>query len=98
MENPIKKSDLDAITADIERLRKDFTRTMEHVKSGALNAGGNLADSVTDEAAELYGLMAKKGERTAKAIGKQIEDQPITSLLIAFTAGFFISRLTDRHH
>lgn len=97
MENPIRKTDLDALSADVERLKKDFARAMEHLKDGAANAGSNLADSVTDEASELYGLMAKKGERAARTLGKQIEDQPITSLLVAFTAGFFISRLADRH-
>jgi len=96
MDNPIKKSDLDALTADVERLRKDLAKTMEHLKNGAVNSANNLAEGVTDEALELYKVMAKKGERTAKALGKQVEDQPITSLLVAFTAGFFLSRLTDR--
>jgi len=96
MDNPIKKADIDAITADVERLRKDLAKAMEHIKSGAINSASNLADDVSDEAAALYKAMAKKGERTAKALGKQVEEQPVQSLLIAFAVGFLFSRLTDR--
>jgi ElaB/YqjD/DUF883 family membrane-anchored ribosome-binding protein len=96
MENPLRKTDIDAISADVERLKKDLAKTMEHVKNGAMHTANDLADDVSDEARALYNAMAKKGDRAAKALGKQIEDQPMTSLLVAFTAGFFLSRLTDR--
>ena len=96
MDNPIKKSDIDALTADVERLRKDFSKAIEHLKNGAVNSAGNLADNVSDEAAELYKTLSKKGERTAKAIGKHVEEQPVTSLMVAFAVGFLFSRLTDR--
>jgi len=96
MENPIKKSDIDAISADIERLKKDLAKTMEHVKSGATNAASNLAEDMSDEAEALYRSMAKRGDRAARALGKHVEEQPMSSLLMAFAAGFFLSRLTDR--
>ena len=96
MDNPIKKSDIDALTADVERLRKDFAKAIDHLKSGAVNSASNLADNVSDEAAELYKALSKKGERTAKAIGAHVEEQPITSLMVAFAVGFLFSRLTDR--
>ncbi len=96
MENPIKKSDVDALMADVERLKKDLARAMEHLKSGAVNSASNLAEDMTDEALAIYKTMAKKSQVATKALGKQVEEQPITSILIAFTAGFFLSRLTDR--
>jgi ElaB/YqjD/DUF883 family membrane-anchored ribosome-binding protein len=96
MENPLKKSDIDAISADIERLKKDLAKTMEHVKNGATNAASNLADDMSDEAEALYRSMAKRGDRAARALGKHVEEQPMSSLLMAFAAGFFLSRLTDR--
>lgn len=70
---------------------------MEHLKNGALNSAGNLADIVTDDAQELYEALAKRGQRASKALGKQIEEQPIASLLVAFAAGFIMSKLTDRN-
>lgn len=100
MENPLKKSDIDAVAADVERLKKDLAKTMEHLKAatvnGAMNGASNISDYVSDEAAALYKAMAKKSERATKAINKHVEEQPITSLLLAFAAGFFLSRLSDR--
>jgi ElaB/YqjD/DUF883 family membrane-anchored ribosome-binding protein len=96
MENPIKQSDINAIAADVERLKKDLAKAMEHLKSASINSATNLADNVSEEAAALYEAVARKSQRTAKALEKQVEDQPLTSLLVAFAAGFFISRLTDR--
>jgi len=96
MENPIKQSDINALTADVERLKKDLAKALDHLKTGAINSANNLRDDVTDEAAALYEAVSRKGQRTAKALEKQIEDQPMTSVLVAFAAGFLISRLTDR--
>ncbi len=100
MENPLKKSDIDAVAADVERLKKDLAKAMEHLKAatvnGAVNGATNLTDYVSDEAAAMYKAMAKKGERASKAINKHVEDQPVQSLLLAFAAGFLFSRLTER--
>jgi hypothetical protein len=83
MDNPIKQADINAITADVERLRKDLDKAMDHIKSGAINSANNLADDVSDEAAELYKAIAEKGERAATAIAKKVEAQPLQSLLLA---------------
>jgi ElaB/YqjD/DUF883 family membrane-anchored ribosome-binding protein len=96
MENPIRQTDINALTADVERLKKDLAKAMEHLKNGAINSANDLKDNVSDEASALYDAVARKGQRTAKALEKQIEDQPMTSLLVAFAAGFLMSRLTDR--
>ncbi len=96
MENPIRQADINALASDVERLKKDLAKAMEHLKSGAVHSATDLADTVTDEATALYQAMAKKGQKTAKALGAQIEEQPITSLLVAFAAGFLFSRLTER--
>jgi ElaB/YqjD/DUF883 family membrane-anchored ribosome-binding protein len=96
MENPIKQSDINAIAADVERLKKDLAKAMAHLKNASINSATNLADNVSDEASALYDVMARKSQRTAKALEKQVEEQPLTSLLVAFAAGFFISRMTDR--
>jgi ElaB/YqjD/DUF883 family membrane-anchored ribosome-binding protein len=101
MDNPLKKSDIDALAADIERLKKDLAKTMDHVKSATVNGATagvhTLTDYVSDEAEALYKTMQKKSERAQRAINKHVEEQPVQSLLLAFAAGFLFSRLTDRH-
>ena len=39
---------------------------------------------------------AAQGQRSAKAIGRQIEEQPVMSLLVAFGVGFVASRMLIR--
>jgi len=39
---------------------------------------------------------AKRGQRGAKALSKRVEDQPLTSLLVAFGAGLVIGRILSR--
>lgn len=96
MENPIRQSDINALTADVERLKKDLAKALEHLKAGAVNSATDLAENVSEEALELYEALQKRSDRAAKVLSKQVEEQPLTSLLVAFTVGFFLSRLTDR--
>ncbi len=96
MENPIRQTDINALSADVERLKKDLAKALEHLKAGAVHSATDLAENVSDEAAEIYAALAKRSDRAAKVLGKHVEEQPITSLLVAFTVGFFLSRLTDR--
>lgn len=96
MENPIKKSDLDAIVADVEKLKKELAKTMGHLQTATANGAANLTDYVGDEAGALYKSMTKKGERATKAINRHVEEQPVQSLLIAFGVGFLFSRLMER--
>ena len=96
MENPIRQSDINALSADVERLKKDLAKALEHLKSGAVNSASDIAETVSDEAAALYEALHKRSDRAAKVLGKHVEEQPITSLLVAFAVGFLFSRLTAR--
>lgn len=97
-------SDIEAIVADLAQLKRDVTKALQHVKSlslddaldGALDGARDLADDLGDEAADLYKTLQKRGRRTAKVVEKQIDDQPIASLLMAFAAGFVISKIFFR--
>jgi hypothetical protein len=40
--------------------------------------------------------LAAQGERSMKALGRQVEEQPIMSLLLAFALGFAGSRWLSR--
>ena len=51
---------------------------------------------IGDLAEGIYETLAAQGKRSGKAIGRQIEEQPTVSLLLAFAVGFFVSRLLSR--
>lgn len=92
--------DLDAIVSDLACLRRDFAILTDHLKIGAINgahgAARDAAGHLGDEAKRLYGNLAAQGERSVKAIGHQLEEQPIMSLLLAFAVGFIGSRFLSR--
>jgi ElaB/YqjD/DUF883 family membrane-anchored ribosome-binding protein len=96
-ETPI---DLAAVVDDLAALRHDFSALMNQMKSGSFSNGNDAAENAVrqlgDRANRLYDVVAARGERSARALGRQIEEQPIMSLLIAFGVGFVASRLLVR--
>jgi len=53
-------------------------------------------EELGDKARILYEQVAAQGERSAKAVSRQIEARPILSLAVAFAVGFCASRLLSR--
>jgi hypothetical protein len=77
--------DLQAITSDIAALKRDLASLLRNVKG-----------DVAGEASRVYERMAAQGERSVKALGRQVDEQPVMSLLIAFAVGFIGSRFLSR--
>ena len=90
-------ADIETIGDDLAALRRDFASLMEHLKTGAINGAGDsarlAASKLNDEAHQLYGKLASESTRSAQALSRRIEAQPIASVLVAFAAGFLGSRL-----
>jgi hypothetical protein len=78
-------TDLQAITSDIAALKRDLASLIRNVKV-----------DVSGDVARAYERMAAQGERSVRALGRQVEEQPVTSLLIAFAVGFIGSRILWR--
>jgi len=92
--------DFDTIAGDLAALRRDFADLLSQMKSGALKdangAAENILGQLGDRASHLYDSVTAQGERSVKAVGRQVEERPIMSLLIAFGVGFVASRLLSR--
>jgi ElaB/YqjD/DUF883 family membrane-anchored ribosome-binding protein len=73
---------------------------MEQMKTGAIDGASETAQSLisqlNERASELYESMSDRSERSVEAIRRQVEEQPITSLLVAFTVGMIAGRLLSR--
>ncbi|MGH7008473.1 MAG: hypothetical protein ACRED7_08725 [Stellaceae bacterium] len=89
-------AELDTIRDDIDTLRKDLARLMEHVKSGALHNIAGQVEDMSDEARRLYNRALVEGERGADVLARQVEERPLTTLLIAFGLGFIGGRMVLR--
>ncbi len=107
MTNPTKtKPDADtpanfeSIVDDLATLRRDIAALTSQMTSGAHKGANGAAAGVLDrlggQANHLYDSVAGQGDRATKAIARQIEEQPLMSLLIAFGVGIAASRLLSR--
>jgi ElaB/YqjD/DUF883 family membrane-anchored ribosome-binding protein len=89
-------ADVQAIMNDLASLRDDIAKLTKHVGNNAYEAGNAAADQIGNEAAKVYDNISAQGQRSAKKLGQQVEDQPLTALLIAFAIGFVGSRILSR--
>ena len=82
-------SDLNRIAGDIQALKEDLARLMEHLKTGA-------TETVSGEASRLYETLTTEGQRQAAALAHSVEEKPLVSVLIAFAIGFVGGRILLR--
>src|SRR5689334_10984415 len=90
----------DTIVDDLGTLKRDLGRLMDQMKNGAVDgaseAAQNLLSQLNERASDIYENISGRGERSVQAISRQVEERPITSLLVAFGAGMIVSRLLSR--
>ena len=96
-------ADFHAVAEDLAALKRDFAalmNQMSQLKSTAAKGASDAAEStlgeISDRVDHLYDSVVAQGERSVKAIGRQVEERPVMSLLIAFGVGFIASRLLSR--
>ena len=83
------ESDLTQIVNDIQALKADLARLVEHLKAGA-------TETVSNEASRLYETISAEGQRQAAALAHTVEEKPLASVLIAFAIGFVGGRILLR--
>ena len=91
------QADLASIVEGVARLRADFADLLDRLKKNSVASVKDVAQQagtgISERAERLYGGLASSGERTAQAIGRHVEERPITTLLIAFGIGLIGGRL-----
>jgi ElaB/YqjD/DUF883 family membrane-anchored ribosome-binding protein len=94
------QSDLSAIGDDVVLLKRDISRLMDHLKNGTFDVAKEstqeAVERLSDEADRLYSSLTKQSARSVKAISRQVEEQPLASLLVAFGIGLISGRLFSR--
>jgi hypothetical protein len=73
---------------DLSALKSDIARLVKGMRSDASELG--------DEAQALYKRLSKEGERSARAMLGELEERPLTTLLVAFAIGFIGGRFLPR--
>ena len=78
--------DLATLKDDIAALKRDVASLIEHLKAGATGGAQSMAGQL-DENVRQQLPRRPSGRALAKAIGRQVEEQPLTALLIALAVG-----------
>lgn len=88
------------VADDIATLKDDVAALIRQVKELARREAGRLsqeaADSIAGQASDLYERVSETGRRGADRLSAHVEEQPVTSLLLAFAAGFIVSKIVSR--
>ena len=97
---PTAAPDIYQLKEDVLALTRDLAALTDKMKTVAVDGPSETVrgsvEELGDKARILYEQVAAQGERSAKAVSRQIEVQPILSLLVAFAVGFCVSRLLSR--
>ena len=81
--------DLETIQSDLDALKRDLAALMTHLKIG-------LTEGVGGEASRLASVMCEQGDRSVKAVQRQVQEQPLLFLAGAFAVGFLGARVLIR--
>ena len=97
---PAAAPGIDQVKDDIAALQRGLAALVDRLKAAAVDgtdeAMRESAKQLGDGARLLYERLSAQGTRSANAVSRQIEAQPVISLLIAFGVGYCASRLLSR--
>ena len=88
--------DVAVLRDDLAALQRDVANLIEHLKTGAANTAQGAAAQLDDGAQRLYRTVAAEGGRSVKAMSRQVEEQPLTAVLIALGVGYVAGRVLMR--
>jgi ElaB/YqjD/DUF883 family membrane-anchored ribosome-binding protein len=92
--------DAKRVADDVAALKHDVAALIRQMKETALREanrfGQDAADRISGSASDLYETVSDTSRKSAGAITARVEEQPLTSLLIAFAAGFIFSKILTR--
>jgi ElaB/YqjD/DUF883 family membrane-anchored ribosome-binding protein len=92
----VEEPTLATLQADMAALRQDLANLVAHLQAGASSGVQGAASRVDAEARRIFRGVAAEGERSADAISRQVEEQPLVALLIALGVGYIGGRLLSR--
>ncbi|MBI5016750.1 MAG: DUF883 family protein [Deltaproteobacteria bacterium] len=95
--------ELDALRADMTKLRGDLAGLAEAVKEaggrkveGARDSLSDLVEGLREELKSALDLARDRSKRSVESVEHTIEEKPFLSLLTAFGVGVLLGKLLDR--
>ena len=82
----------EALREEIERLRADIAAIAGTLKNMGIEGGSKVYERVREQAERAKG----EAEQAATAVGRQIEERPLTAVITAFILGAILGALISR--
>ena len=92
----VGNSDFDALRGDVAALKGDVGRLMDHLKGGARSSVRAAAGQLNGQVLGASQSASAQGERTVRALGAWVEEQPVLAVLIALGVGYVGARVLSR--
>jgi ElaB/YqjD/DUF883 family membrane-anchored ribosome-binding protein len=97
------EKELEALRADMAKLRSDLAGLADAVKDagqrrvdGARESLADLAGALRDELKGAFDGARDKSRKSVETVEQTIEEKPFLSLLTAFGVGVLLAKLLDR--
>lgn len=75
--------DVETLRSELQQLRKDLNSVTDTLKTMASQRGGRAYERLREGA----GSARQQAERAEQAVEQQIQERPLTSLLVVFVGG-----------
>jgi len=90
--------EVDQLKTDIAALRADMSSLIKTLKDAGIDKGREYYDNASDRVHQAGDTVRKRANDAYSAVGKEVEEHPLTSVLTAFGTGFVVGMLLDRRH
>lgn len=88
--------ELDQLKSDVATLREDMATLIDTMKAAGMEQGREAYDRAYSRARQAGERVRERAGEAYGVVGREVEDRPLTSVLVAFGTGFVVGMLLDR--
>ena len=88
--------ELNQLKSDMTELRGDMAALLRTLKEAGIDQGQDVYNRVYERARHAREAVREQADEAYSAIGREVEEHPLTSVLTAFGTGFVVGMLLDR--
>ncbi len=88
--------ELEQLKSDVATLREDMATLVDTIKQAGMEEGREAYERVQARAREAGADVRRRTSEAYGVVGREVEERPLTSILVAFGTGFVVGMLLDR--
>jgi ElaB/YqjD/DUF883 family membrane-anchored ribosome-binding protein len=96
MQNDEITKEMNQLKSDIADLRDHMASLVKALKDAGIDQGREAYNRASDRARQARESVRAQADEAYSAIGREVEEHPLASVLAAFGTGFVVGMLLDR--